>query len=114
MHPIKVLVIANKWSHHISRYLMWYKRKISKFKDICPNGFYEHGIACHIHYRQKIWNIFLFGDFLHLCGVCMLFLYLKYIATGRYNFWGSKLAFNSKMKRKGSKAIISAFSSIRL
>ena len=67
-----------------------------------------------IHYRQKIWNIFIFSDFLHFCGVCRLFLYLKYIATGIYYFWGSKLAFNSKMKRKGSKTIISVFSSIRL
>ena len=63
----------------------------------------------------KIWNIFLFSDFFfHFCGVCRLVMYLKYIATGRYYFWGSKLAFNRKMKRKGSKTIISAFSSLRL
>ena len=31
-----------------------------------------------IHYRQKIWNIFYFSDFLHSCGVCRVFLYLKY------------------------------------
>ena len=62
----------------------------------------------------KIWNIFYFSNFLHICGVCRVFLYLKYIATSRYHFLGSQLAFNSKMKRKGSKPIISALCSIRL
>ena len=30
----------------------------------------------YIRYRQKIWNIFYFSDFLHFCGVCRVFLYL--------------------------------------
>ena len=67
-----------------------------------------------LHYRQKIWNIFYFSDFLHFCGVCMAFLYLKYIPTSRYYFWGSLFALNSKMKSKGSKTIMSLFFSIRL
>ena len=43
-----------------------------------------------------------------------MFLYLKYTPTNRYYFWGSYLALNSKIKRKGSKTIISVFFSIRL
>ena len=68
----------------------------------------------YIHYRQKIWNIFYFTDFLHFCGVCRLFLYLKYISTRKYYFGGSQFALNSNMKRNGSKTIISVFFSIRL
>ena len=44
----------------------------------------------------------------------MVFLYLKYFPTSKYYFWGSYLAFNSKIKRKGSKTIISVLFSIRL
>ena len=73
-----------------------------------------HLYLSYIHYRQKIWNIFCFSDFLHICGVCRVFLSLKYIHTSRYYFLGSELAFNSKMKRKGSKPNISALCSIRL
>ena len=62
----------------------------------------------------KKWNIFYFSDYLHFCGVCRVFLYLKYIPTSRYYFGGSYLALNSKMKHKGSKTIISVFFSIRL
>ena len=49
-----------------------------------------------IHYRQKIWNIFYFIDFLHFCGVCRVFLYLKYILTSRYYFWGVNLHLTAK------------------
>ena len=42
-----------------------------------------------IHYRQKIWNIFYLSHFLHFCGVCRVYLYLKYIPTSRYYFLGS-------------------------
>ena len=66
-----------------------------------------------LHYRQKIWNIFYFSDFLHFCGVCRAFLYLRYISTSKYYFWGSWFALNSKMKHDGSKIIISVFFSIR-
>ena len=41
-------------------------------------------ITKHMHYRQKIWNIFYLCDFVHICGVWRVFLYLKYIPTGRY------------------------------
>ena len=37
----------------------------------------------------KIWNIFYFSDFVHICGVCRVFLYLKYMPTRRYYLWGS-------------------------
>ena len=57
---------------------------------------------------------FYSSDFLHLCGVRRVFLYLKYIPTSRYYFWGSKLALNNKMKRKGSKTTISVYFSIRV
>ena len=63
----------------------------------------------YIHYRQKIWNIFGFSDFSQFCGVCIVFLYLKYIPTSRYYFGGSSLALNNKMKSKGSKTIISVY-----
>ena len=51
---------------------------------------------------------------MHFCGVCMVFLYLKYIPTSRYYFWGSLFALNSKMKSKGSKTSMSLFFSFRL
>ena len=71
-------------------------------------------LPSNIHYRQKIWNIFYFSDFMHFCGVCRVFLYLKYFLTSRRYFWRSWLALNYKMNRKGSKTIISVFFSIRL
>ena len=43
-----------------------------------------------------------------------MLLYLKYISTSRYYFWGSLFPLNSKMKRKGSKTIISVIFSIGL
>ena len=46
-------------------------------------------IYIYIHYRQKIWNIFCFSDFLHFCGWCRVFLYLKYFLPSRYYFWRS-------------------------
>ena len=73
-----------------------------------------YDVSRHIHYRQKIWNIFYFSDFSHFSGVCMVCLHLKYIPTSRYYFGGSWLALNSKMKRKGSKIIISVHFPIRL
>ena len=67
-----------------------------------------------IHYRQKIWNIFYVSDFLHFCAVYRAFLYSRYISTSKYYFWGSWFALNSKMKRDGSKTIVSVYFSIRL
>ena len=95
-------------------------------------GIYPYGVSLltPIHFRvprlifsplvakyttgKKICNIFCIIDFLHFCGLCRVFLYLRYIPTSRYYFWGSWLALNSKMMRKGSKTIISVFFSIRL
>ena len=96
---------------------MWYvhgcEMKANQFKTWSRLE-YMVGTNGIIHYRQKIWNTFYLIDFLHFCGKCRVFLYLKYIHMSRYYFWGSYLALNSKMKCKGSKTIISVIFSIRL
>ena len=69
-------------------------------------------IYIYIHYRQKIWKNFYFGDFLQFCEVYRVFIYLKYIPLSRYYFGVSLLALNIKLKRKGSKTIISVFSQL--
>ena len=86
-----------------------YPRKHS-VPDVCANV-----RVIYIYTTGKKYGIILYlNDFLHFCGVCMVFLYLKYIPTSQYYFWGSQFALNRKMKRKGSKTIMSLFFSIRL
>ena len=67
----------------------------------------------YIHYRQQILNIFHFNDFLFICGVCRVYLYLVYIATSRYYFWGNNSKSIAKWTAKVQKQLFWSFLFIR-
>ena len=77
---------------------------------MCGDGYLHVNIYILIHYRQKIWNIFYFSDFLHFCGMCRVFLYLKYIPPNRYYFWGANKHLAAKGSAKVQKQLFRYFS----
>ena len=67
----------------------------------------------NIHYRQKIWNNFHSSDFLKFCEVCEVYLYLTYIPTSRYYFWGVNSHSIAKWTAKVKKQLFCSFFFIR-
>ena len=69
---------------HVSAFDTTIKQNPKIDRNILPYTFITYmayaaswSIQIYIHYRQKIWNIFYFSEFLHFCGGCRVFLYFK-------------------------------------
>ena len=89
----------------------WYHSELGRVEKFTVCVMNMHAVSlCFIHYRQKLWNIFHFGDFLHFCGAWRVFLSLKCIPKSRYYFLGDNGQLTAKWTAKGENYDFGLFS----
>ena len=97
----------------INRYIRPFLFEIMTWCLFDPKQISTKPMLNNIHYRQKIWNIFHFSDFVVFCEVCWVYLYLIDIPTNRYNFWGVNSHSLTKWTAKVQKQLFWSFFFIR-